>query len=52
MRRCIGAALISSLYAGLLLASAAALAQQSPIYSERDLIHPVYGENGMVATQE
>jgi gamma-glutamyltranspeptidase / glutathione hydrolase len=52
MRRCIGAALISSLYAGLLLASAAALAQQSPIYSERDVIHPVYGENGMVATQE
>jgi gamma-glutamyltranspeptidase/glutathione hydrolase len=52
MRRRTGAALISSLYAGLLLAPAAALAQPSPIYSERDLIHPVYGENGMVATQE
>jgi gamma-glutamyltranspeptidase / glutathione hydrolase len=36
----------------LLLASAAALAQPNPIYSERDLIQPVYGEHGMVATQE
>jgi gamma-glutamyltranspeptidase / glutathione hydrolase len=51
MQRCTGAAVISSLCAGLLLASAAALAQPSPIYNERDLIHPVYGQNGMVATQ-
>ena len=26
--------------------------QQSPIYGERDLVHPVYGKSGMVATQE
>jgi gamma-glutamyltranspeptidase/glutathione hydrolase len=52
VHRCIGAALISSLWAGLLLAPAAALAQPSPIYRERDLVHPVHGENGMVATEE
>jgi gamma-glutamyltranspeptidase / glutathione hydrolase len=36
----------------LVLAPAAVVAQQSAIYSERDLIHPVYGETGMIATQE
>ena len=29
-----------------------AQAQQDAIYSERDLIHPVHGRHGMVATQE
>ena len=38
--------------AGLLIVVPAALAQQSPIYGERDLVHPVYGKSGMVATQE
>jgi gamma-glutamyltranspeptidase/glutathione hydrolase len=38
----------------LWLASVGALAQaeQGAIYSERDVIHPVYGRHGMVATQE
>jgi gamma-glutamyltranspeptidase/glutathione hydrolase len=27
-------------------------AQQEAIYSDRDLVHPVFGENGMVASQE
>lgn len=34
------------------LVPAAAGAQPAAIYSERDLIHPVYSQNGMVATQE
>lgn len=39
--------------AGLLAAaSAGVLAQQPAIYSDRDLVHPVYGRSGMVATQE
>jgi gamma-glutamyltranspeptidase/glutathione hydrolase len=33
-------------------APVAAPAQQPAIYSERDLVHPVYGRSGMVATQE
>jgi gamma-glutamyltranspeptidase/glutathione hydrolase len=43
---------VASLF--LLLAPALALAQvqQPAIYSERDLIHPVHGRHGMVATQE
>jgi gamma-glutamyltranspeptidase/glutathione hydrolase len=46
-------ALASTFVAGLLaVASAASLAQQTAIYSELDLIHPVYGRSGMVATQE
>ena len=49
----ISAAPASAMLAGLLLvAPAAALAQQGAIYSERDLVHPVYGRSGMVATQE
>ncbi|HZA66323.1 MAG TPA: gamma-glutamyltransferase [Geminicoccaceae bacterium] len=38
----------------LWLAPAVALAQAppGPIYSDRDLVHPVYGRSGMVATQE
>ena len=38
----------------LLLAPAFALAQAqpAPIYSDRDLVHPVHGQSGMVATQE
>jgi gamma-glutamyltranspeptidase / glutathione hydrolase len=28
------------------------LAQQTAIYSDRDLVHPVYGQSGMVATEE
>jgi gamma-glutamyltranspeptidase / glutathione hydrolase len=53
MKPVISAALASAMFLALLLvASAAAVAQQSPIYSERDLVHPVYGQNGMVATQE
>jgi len=49
----IGAALTSALLAGLLaVAPAAAVAQQRAIYSERDLVHPVYGQSGMVATEE
>ena len=52
MRSNFGSALSGVCLAGLLSAAPVALAQQSPIYGERDLIHPVYGENGMVATQE
>ena len=52
MRSNFGSALSGVCLAGLLIAAPAALAQQSPIYAERDLIHPVYGQNGMVATQE
>jgi gamma-glutamyltranspeptidase / glutathione hydrolase len=53
MKSVIGRALTSVWLAGLLLvAPAATVAQQSAIYSERDLIHPVYGRSGMVATQE
>jgi gamma-glutamyltranspeptidase / glutathione hydrolase len=53
MNSVIGGVLTSASLVGLLLlAPAAAVAQQSAIYSERDLIHPVYGRSGMVATQE
>jgi gamma-glutamyltranspeptidase / glutathione hydrolase len=53
MKSLIGRGITSAIVAGLLIAvSAAAAAQQSAIYSERDLIHPVFGQNGMVATQE
>jgi gamma-glutamyltranspeptidase / glutathione hydrolase len=53
MKSVIGRGITSAIVAGLLIAvSAAAAAQQSAIYSERDLIHPVFGQNGMVATQE
>ena len=52
MRSNFGSALSGVCLAGLLSAAPVALAQQSPIYAERDLIHPVYGQNGMVATQE
>jgi gamma-glutamyltranspeptidase/glutathione hydrolase len=53
MKSAIGTALTSALLAAVLVvAPAAAVAQQSAIYSERDLIHPVYGRNGMVATHE
>jgi gamma-glutamyltranspeptidase/glutathione hydrolase len=39
--------------AGLLgAAPGSGLAQQTAIYSDRDLVHPVYGQSGMVATQE
>jgi gamma-glutamyltranspeptidase / glutathione hydrolase len=45
---------LAHLMLGALLAAApvAASAQQPAIYSERDLVHPVYGRSGMVATQE
>ena len=53
MKPVTGAALTSALLAGLLVvAPTAAVAQQSAIYGERDRIHPVYGQSGMVATQE
>jgi gamma-glutamyltranspeptidase / glutathione hydrolase len=49
----LGAVTTSAWLVGLLvLVPAAAAAQRSPIYSERDRIHPVYGQNGMVATEE
>ena len=35
-----------------LLAPAAALGQDAPIYSDRDRVHPVFAPHGMVATQE
>ena len=39
--------------AGLLAAApGSGLAQQTAIYSDRDLVHPVYGKSGMVATRE
>ena len=41
------AALTAFLFAGADLS-----AQQTAIYSARDLVHPVFGENGMVASQE
>ena len=52
MRSNFGSALSGAQLAALLIATPAALAQQSPIYGERDLVHPVYGKSGMVATQE
>jgi gamma-glutamyltranspeptidase / glutathione hydrolase len=53
MKPVISAALASVMFLALLLvAAAAAVAQQGAIYSERDLVHPVHGQNGMVATQE
>jgi gamma-glutamyltranspeptidase / glutathione hydrolase len=36
----------------LAAAPGSGLAQQTAIYSDRDLVHPVYGQSGMVATQE
>ena len=52
MKSNLGSALSGAQLAALLLVAPAALAQQSPIYGERDLVHPVYGKSGMVATQE
>ena len=52
MRSNFGSALSGARLAALLIVAPAALAQQSPIYGERDLVHPVYGKSGMVATQE
>ena len=46
-------AFASAVVAGLLgAAPGSGLAQQTAIYSDRDLVHPVYGQSGMVATQE
>jgi gamma-glutamyltranspeptidase / glutathione hydrolase len=36
----------------LAAAPGSGLAQQTAIYSDRDLVHPVFGQSGMVATQE
>ena len=52
MKSNLGSALSGAQLAALLLVAPVALAQQSPIYGERDLVHPVYGKSGMVATQE
>jgi gamma-glutamyltranspeptidase/glutathione hydrolase len=53
MQSVLGATLTSAALAGVLvLAVAPAVAQQSAVYSERDLVHPVYGRSGMVATEE
>jgi gamma-glutamyltranspeptidase / glutathione hydrolase len=52
MRSNFGSALSGAQLAALLIVAPAALAQQSPVYGERDLVHPVYGQNGMVATEE
>ena len=52
MRSNFGLALSGAQLAALLIVAPAALAQQSPVYGERDLVHPVYGQNGMVATEE
>jgi gamma-glutamyltranspeptidase/glutathione hydrolase len=43
------AALASAIMLGLM---APASGRAQPIYSERDLVHPVHGRSGMVATQE
>jgi gamma-glutamyltranspeptidase / glutathione hydrolase len=46
-------AFASAVVAGLLgAAPGSGLAQQTAIYSDRDLVHPVYGQSGMVAAQE
>ena len=48
-----GPALMSALLMALLIvAPARAVAQDTAIYNELDLIHPVYARSGMVATQE
>jgi gamma-glutamyltranspeptidase/glutathione hydrolase len=52
MRSNFGSALSGAGLAALLIVAPAALAQQRPIYAERDLIHPVCGQNGMIATEE
>jgi gamma-glutamyltranspeptidase / glutathione hydrolase len=52
MRSNFGPALSGAGLVALLIVAPAAVAQQRPIYAERDLIHPVYGQNGMVATEE
>jgi gamma-glutamyltranspeptidase/glutathione hydrolase len=52
MRSNFGSALSGVCLAGLLSVAPVALAQPSPIYGERDLVHPVYGRSGMVATEE
>ena len=44
MKSNLGSALSGAQLAALLLVAPVALAQQSPIYGERDLVHPVYGK--------
>jgi gamma-glutamyltranspeptidase/glutathione hydrolase len=44
--------LIGTAFCLTLSVSFAAAAQQQAIFSDRDLVHPVYGRNGMVASQE
>ena len=43
---------VAALTTAAILTTGTLSAQQSAIYSNRDLIHPVYAANGMVASQE
>jgi gamma-glutamyltranspeptidase/glutathione hydrolase len=52
MRSNFGSVLGGAHLAALLVVTPAAVAQHSLIYPERDLIHPVHGQDGMVATED